>query len=262
LKRTAIITGACGAIGRAIAMGLANNGYKIYITSRSRDKAQRTAQEISRQIQNAEVIPVGLDLGLSSEISAFAAQWTSPLHLLINNAAIAPKKRTLTTEGIEMQWAVNVLGYDRMIRAFHPHMRNLEDARIVNVASYYAGHFDVDDPEFRTRPYDNDTAYQQSKQADRMLTKLWAEELTTQGITVNACHPGDVNSTISNAMGFGGHETPEEGAATPLWLALSSDLAKRTGCYAEHKRIIKDPFIQNQQAMTSLDDLLRRYQEV
>jgi NAD(P)-dependent dehydrogenase (short-subunit alcohol dehydrogenase family) len=79
---------------------------------------------------------------------------------------------------------------------------------VVNVASYWAGGLDLGDLELERRRYDNDAAYRQSKQADRMLSVAFAERLRDAGVTANACHPGDVVSTLSRNLGFGGHETP------------------------------------------------------
>ena len=92
-----------------------------------------------------------------------------------------------------------------------------------------------------------------------MLTAIWAKKLQQFGITVNCCHPGDVNSGLSNDLGFGGHESPEEGAATPLWLALSEEAGQNTGLYAENKAFIPDPFTQNQHDLEQLKFVLRSY---
>lgn len=259
MKKNCIVTGACGAIGKAIVRGLAEQGYHVYITSRDLEKARHTAELIKSGTPNAHLHPVRIDLGVQQEIIDFATKWKEPLHLLINNAAIAPLHRTETTECIEMQWAVNVLSYFHMIRLFSPYMQEVPDARIVNVASYYAGELDLDDPEFNVRPYDNDTAYRQSKQADRMMTKFWSDKLRPFGITVNCCHPGDVNSTLSNAMGFGGSETPEQGAKTPLWLATSEEAASYSGIYAENCKIVHDPFTADQSDVERLKFTLRAY---
>jgi hypothetical protein len=67
-----------------------------------------------------------------------------------------------------------------------------------------------------------------------MLTVAFAEKLRQSGITVNACHPGDVNSKLSNDFGFGGHESPDQGAATPVWIATDPFLKNVTGKYFEH----------------------------
>jgi len=156
--------------------------------------------------------------------------------VLVNNAALAPPRREETPEGIELQWAVNVLGYHWMMQAFRAMLEAAAPARIVNVCSYWAGGLDLDDPEFKRRPYDNDSAYRQSKQAGRMLSAAWAEKLSAAGVTVNACHPGDVVSRLSTDLGFGGYDTPEQGAATPVMLATQPVGAENTGKYFEHQR--------------------------
>lgn len=52
-----------------------------------------------------------------------------------------------------------------------------------------------------------------------MLTVAFATRLAPYGITINACHPGNVNSRLSNDLGIGGQTSPAEGADTPVWLA-------------------------------------------
>ena len=111
-----------------------------------------------------------MDLSSKKSIIDLASRWTGPLQLLINNAATTSRLRTETPEHIEMQFATNVLGYFRMTEHFMKFMKDQTDARIVNVASYWAGGLDMDDLEFKKREYDNDAAYRQSKQANRMLT--------------------------------------------------------------------------------------------
>jgi NAD(P)-dependent dehydrogenase (short-subunit alcohol dehydrogenase family) len=236
LNSRAIVTGAYGAIGKAIAEGIARNGLDITMVGRDERKLQLAVSDIRKMLPDAILDYAVVDLSREAEIRAFSEGWTGPLDVLINNAATSPRSRTETPEGIEMQWAANVLGYFRMIRYFASFMKGRPDARIVNVASYWAGDLDFDDLEFTRRRYNNDTAYRQSKQADRMLAAAFAEELKPAGITVNACHPGDVNSKLSNSMGYGGSETPEQGADTPVWLAVSEEVKRITGKYFEHQR--------------------------
>lgn len=258
-KRTAIVTGAYGAIGKAIAAGLASENFSVVLVGRNPDQLNRTREELIRRTGNPDISAEVTDLSLKSEIHALRARWKGSLHLLVNNAATGPRKRTETAEGTEVQWATNVLSYSRMIEYFVPFMKEQPGARIVNVASYWAGGLDFDDVEFRRRRYDNDAAYRQSKQADRMLSAAWADVLTPYDITVNACHPGDVNSKLSNYFGFGGHESPEEGAATPLYLCLSPDLKNKTGGYYEHLRPVRCPFSADKDAVRKLFDLCAGY---
>ena len=123
---------------------------------------------------------------------------------------------------------------------------------MVNVASYWAGDLDIDDLEFRSRPYNNDTAYRQSKQANRMLTVAFAQRLREHGVTVNACHPGDVNSNLSNNLGFGGHESPYDGARTPAWLAIDAIGQRESGKYFEHMQMRRCQFGEDSEKVEAL----------
>jgi NAD(P)-dependent dehydrogenase (short-subunit alcohol dehydrogenase family) len=255
MSRKAIVTGAYGAIGRAISEGLANNGYHVFLVGRDLTRLDETRNHLIRKTSNHNIFAEEVDLSSKNQIIAFSKRFVAPLDILINNAATAPKRRTETSEGIETQWSVNVLAYFRMIQHFHPLMIKQPDARIVNVASYWAGGLDLQDPEFKSRPYDNDSAYRQAKQANRMLTVAHAEILKPHCIAVNACHPGDVNSKLSNAFGFGGHESPEEGAATPLYLALSDEIKDLTGLYYEHLKPVACQFSKDRNAVQKLYNL-------
>lgn len=255
-----VVTGASGAIGMAIARQLAAvPGHDVVLVCRNEDKAVRCVQNISRTTGNPRVRYELADLSRRASIEALAQRWEGPLDVLVNNAAITPRRLTHTPEGIEMQFATNVLGYFWMIEVFTEHLKQGSAARIINVASYWAGGLDLGDLEFEKRRYNNDAAYRQSKQADRMLTVAFARRLQPFGIKVNACHPGDVNSTLSNNLGFGGHESPDAGARTPVWLATSDAGGKHTGKYFEHQRQVSCPFGRDPAAVESLYATCRSY---
>ncbi len=236
-ERVALVTGASGAIGAAIAGGLARlPGWRVVLVCRDEGKAKRALAAIQRAAPAARVSYELADLSRKSEIERLCSQLTGPLHVLVNNAAITPRRRELSKDGIELQFACNVLGYFWLTLALEDRLAASAPARVVNVASYWAGDLDLSDLEFERRRYDNNEAYRQSKQCNRMLTVAFAERLREKRIWVNACHPGDVNSTLSNSLGFGGHESPEQGAATPVWLASDPALEGVTGRYFAHQR--------------------------
>ena len=258
-RQVALVTGATGAIGKAIARQLAERGYEVVLACRNAVKAETVLAEINRCIGNGRVRYELVELSRRSSIQALAARWQGPLQVLINSAADTPRRREETPEGIERQFATNVLGYFWMMQAFAEHLKNSAPARIVNVASYWAGGLDLDDLEFKRRSYDNDQAYRQSKQADRMLTAAFAERLRPFNVAVNACHPGDVNSKLSNSLGFGGHETPDQGAQTPVWLATEAVGQTRTGVYFEHMREVECRFAAERNAVEALYTTCRSY---
>ena len=221
--RLALVTGATGSIGKAIALEIAlQPEYCVVLLCRDGNRAGKVVSEIAKLSGNKRVSHEVVDLSSKDSIQALAQRFKKPVHVLVNNAAATSRRRRETPTGIELQFATNVLGYFWLTRAFSDQLRAGSPSRVVNVASYWAGDLDLDDLEFRRRPYNNNTAYRQSKQANRMLTVAFAERFREHGVAVNACHPGDVNSSLSNDLGFGGHETSQQGALTPAWLATDA----------------------------------------
>ncbi len=251
-NKVAMITGATGAIGKAIARQISEQNYEVVLAARDEKKAKQAVDDIIRSTRNNAVRYELVDVSRQSSIQTLADRWNGPLHVLVNNAAITPRSRQETPEGIELQFATNVLGYVWMTQAFTEILKQSAPARVVNVASYWAGDLDLSDLEFKRRPYRNGTAYRQSKQANRMLTVAFAERLKPFNISVNACHPGDVNSTLSNNLGFGGSTPPDEGARTPAWLATDLAGQQETGKYFAHLRQEVCRFGQDKEAVEEL----------
>lgn len=260
VPRVFLVTGATGTIGKAIARQLAeSHNSEVVLVCRNKSKAEQTVDEIVRLTRNTRVRYELADLSRHHDIRKLAKRWTGPLNVLVNNAAETPRSRQETPEGIERQFATNVLGYFWLINEFTEILKASAPARIVNVASYWAGGLDLNDLEFTRRRYDNDKAYRQSKQADRMLSAAFAEKLKPHQIAVNACHPGDVHSTLSHNLGFGGYETPDQAAETPVWLATQPIGQETTGKYFEHMRESHCAFSQNRQAVDALFDKCSNY---
>lgn len=142
--------------------------------------------------------------------------------ILVNDAAECPSRQELVLRKqmqgaeekiveLDKQFATNVLGYHFMLNVFRDNfapqvniegnLNNIRPTHIINIASNWAGNLDLSDLQFQRRGYDNDTAYRQSKQCNRMLTKAWSEKLKGSAI-VNSCHPGDPCTTLSKALGY------------------------------------------------------------
>lgn len=258
--RVALVTGATGTIGQAIARQLAEQpAFEVILAARNEKKAAQAVDKIKRVTGNAQVRYELVDVARPASIQALAERWQGPLHVLINNAGITPPSRQETPEGVELQFAINVLGYLRIIEAFAAVLQASAPARIINVASSMAWGLALDDLEFKRRRYDNSQAYAQAKQANRMLTVAYAERLQPAGITVNACHPGDVSSTLSNSLGFGGSMTPAEGAETPVWLATAPRGGQVTGKYFVNRQEQPDRFAEDRAAVARLAEICQGY---
>eukprot|EP00756_Hemistasia_phaeocysticola_P046281 Hpha_TRINITY_DN2005_c0_g1::TRINITY_DN2005_c0_g1_i1::g.82953::m.82953 len=239
-SRVAVVTGATGVFGRHIADGLVAAGYETVCVCRDKERGSVLVEKLLKDHPGGSARMALVDCGSRESIRQFAAQWTGPLHILVNNAAVTPSERRETSEGIEQQWAVNVLGYYWFVKHLERHFTG--DVRVCLVASFYAGGLDLQDPEFKRREYDVDSAYRASKQANRMmasaLARLWQSRKGTPaaGWTITSAHPGVATSGVSLGLGFDldrSESAAKKGAETPLHCVVAPGVSSAgyfSGC--------------------------------
>jgi hypothetical protein len=92
-----------------------------------------------------------------------------------------------------------------------------------------------------------------------VLAVAWSRRLSGDGVFVNVCHPGDVNSQLSNNLGFGGSQSPDDGARTPVWLATAPIGEQLSGKYFEHQKEIRCRFGEDLPAVEKLFDICLGY---
>ena len=238
MNRIAVVTGATGAIGSAIASSLASHtNTTLILPVRSLPKGETLRASILRSYPTTTIHLYPVSLSSRKSILTLCQLITTNhphIHLLLNSASICTTERKETEDGLEMQFGVNTYAYFLLMTNLLPSLLSSSTpsrlSRIVNVASDYAGVLDLSDLNLTRAPYSHDRAYRQSKQADRALSwaasRLWAGK-----VTVNACQPGEVNSELNRNLGYEGYETPEKGAETPVWLGVSEELEGVTGKY-------------------------------
>jgi NAD(P)-dependent dehydrogenase (short-subunit alcohol dehydrogenase family) len=117
-KKNAAVTGASGAIGQAIAAGLAEQNYRVFLLVRNSSKAAQSIASIRNLTGSTDLEFRLVDLSSQSSVQSLAASWNNPLHVLVNNAAISPLTRQESASGIELQFATNVLSYFWTIKYF------------------------------------------------------------------------------------------------------------------------------------------------
>ena len=123
--KTAIVTGAYGAIGLAIAEGLAAKGFSVTLAGRDPDKLDHARQTLEKRNAEKDFSIAVVDLSGKMRSLNSAGDGKARLNLLVNNAATGPRRRTVTPEGIEVQFATNVLGYFWMMNFFSPFMEGV-----------------------------------------------------------------------------------------------------------------------------------------
>lgn len=245
--KRAIVTGGSSGIGVETARALASAGADVTLAVRDTQAGQRTASDISASTGSA--VHVGrLNLADRSSVADFAASWTGPLHLLINNAGVmALPELTLTPDGWELQFATNHLGHFALAVGLHGALAAAGDARIVSLSS--RGHLRspvvFEDINFRSRPYDPWLGYGQSKTANILFAVEATRRWVGDGITANAVHPGAIAETnlsrhmnpndlaALRASGSFRYKTIQQGAATSVLVATSAQLEGVGGRYFE-----------------------------
>ncbi|XP_076463726.1 retinol dehydrogenase 13-like [Babylonia areolata] len=248
--KTVIITGANTGIGKATAKELACRGARVILACRDQQKAQRARDEIVRDSDNQNVSVRHLDLASMESIRTFAAQMNDEedrIDILINNAGIMFCPKMLTEDGFEMQLGVNHLGHFLLTMLLLDKVKASAPSRIINLSSkaHEMGRIDFEDLNSE-KSYSAYRAYSQAKLANVLFTRALAERLRDTGVTVNAVHPGAVDTELPRHLALGRStlartllrpftwvllKTPVQGAQTSLHCALSAQLEGVTGKY-------------------------------
>lgn len=195
-RKTIIITGGNGAIGKEIARKALEYDYSVHIIGRNLDTLRKTCEELNEYVGGDNTIEyTKLDLAVRAEIKEFCKNWSEPLYGLVNNAGICQVEGILdnTGEDVAQVWdsvmRTNLDAVFLLTKLLAPYLIAHEGflcGRIVNIASQLGR-------EGRT----NFGAYCASKFGMIGLTKSWAKELGKYNVTVNAVCPGFVDTHLS-----------------------------------------------------------------
>lgn len=247
--RVCLVTGSTRGIGRATADGLARLGATVVLVVRRSEEGLKVSQEITRATGSPTAV-IAADLSSQESIRLAAGEIRARfprVHVLINNAGIITRRRELTSDGFELQFAVNHLAYFLLTNLLLDSLRAAAPSRIVNVSSgaHSGAMLDFDDLQSE-RKYSAVGVYSRTKLANILFTYELARRLQGSGITANCLHPGVVGTKLlADYMGvpvaggalartFG--SSPEEGAATSIYLATASELEEVSGKYFEGRR--------------------------
>jgi NAD(P)-dependent dehydrogenase (short-subunit alcohol dehydrogenase family) len=243
----ALVSGPTSGIGLQIARELAGIGWQLALACRDRAKGEAVADEL-RELGSPRAEVLEFDAVSAPSIAALAGACAATLpriDVLVNNAGVASATRRVTPDGFELTFATNVLGYHRLSLALLDQLRASAPARIVNVASTFAGDLDLDDLQFERRPYEQLQAYAQSKACNRLLTWALARRLEGAGVTANAMAPGFVPATglarglspdLQRSYAGRTGRSLREGADTAVWLASSREVEGVSGRFFFDRR--------------------------
>jgi NAD(P)-dependent dehydrogenase (short-subunit alcohol dehydrogenase family) len=188
-----LVTGANSGIGFHAAQAFAAHGAEVTLACRSLDKARAAQVKLPGRTEVAE-----LDLASLASVEKFAASWTGPLDVLVNNAGVMmPPRYRETEDGHELQYGTNHLGHVALTGRLLPRLLEAPAPRVVAVAS--VAHHGGDGTVVEGNPratYRPQKSYGNTKLANLLFAFELQRRATAAGspLTVTACHPG-VSST-------------------------------------------------------------------
>ncbi len=199
-----LITGATSGIGKATALELAKSGAKIVITSRNNEKGNIVVNEIKKITGNKKIESIAADLSLVSSIknavNSFKARYKK-LDVLINNAAIFNNKRLETADGLEEMFATNYFSQFILTHLLLKELKAAKGARIINVSAPAFTKPRFEDLQGKKK-FNAAIAFGITKAEILLFTYELARRLLSEGITVNAFHPGLVKTGLLSKAPF------------------------------------------------------------
>ncbi|MDC3237293.1 SDR family oxidoreductase [bacterium] len=255
--KTVVITGGTSGLGRATALQLAQKGAFVIIIARSSANANEVINEIIKEGGKGQFVISDLSsMKDTKEAADSIINFVDRLDVIINNAGAHFPKYRETPEGFESTLALNYLSpflfTHHLIEQMKQTASDYGEARIINITSImHKSLINWNDLNYKNTTYHSNSAYYQSKHLLTSLTYYLSRKLKETDITVNCIHPGLVKTTLIHSdyafpmnlivpiVDFFIGESPDQAAATPVWLALSNEVKGINGEYIHHKKIKK-----------------------
>lgn len=186
---TALVTGASGGIGSAIARGLAAQGARLALSGSNPDKLERFRDELG-----GEHVALACDLSDAAAVDALvprAVEALGKLDVLVNNAGVTRDNLAMRMKDDEWDQVirVNLEAAFRLIRAAAKPMMKARFGRVVSITSVVG---QTGNP--------GQANYAASKAGLVGMSKALAQELASRNITVNCVAPGFIRSAMTDVL--------------------------------------------------------------
>ncbi len=187
--KPALVTGASGGIGAAIARSLHAQGAIVVLSGTRRDALEALAADLG---ERAHVCPADLrDASEPDSLIETAEQVAGPLHILVNNAGMTRDMLALRMSDQDWQAVIDVdlSAPFRLTRAVLRGMLRRRAGRVINIGSIVG-----------TTGNAGQANYAAAKAGLIGMTKALAQEVASRGVTINAVAPGFVVTAMTNVL--------------------------------------------------------------
>lgn len=243
--KNCLVTGSSRGIGFHTARALALKGAHVILVGHNADRGEQARERIAEAAGDDAARFFLADLSAQEQVRRLARDVRdryAHLDVLVNNVGALFMERQETVDGLEMTFALNHLSYFLLTGLLLDLLKESAPARIVNVSSDTHRQVEMDFDHLQSEQgYRGFRAYARSKLANLLFTHELARRLEGSGVTVNALHPGFVNSNFYRRLGILGllvtpfaalfGKSAQEGAKTPVYLASSPEVAGVSGEY-------------------------------
>uniref|UniRef100_K7F486 Polyprenol dehydrogenase n=1 Tax=Pelodiscus sinensis TaxID=13735 RepID=K7F486_PELSI len=232
----------------------------VIIAGNDENEGREAARKIKEETVNEKVEFLHCDLASMKSIRQFVQQFKArncPLHVLVNNAGVMLVPERKTEDGFEEHFGLNYLGHflltNLLLETLKQSGTHSHNARVITVSSatHYVGRLHLNDLQSRCS-YSPHGAYAQSKLALVLFTYRLQHLLTADGshVTANVVDPGVVNTELYRNVCWATKvvkwmtawlffKTPEEGASTSIYAAVSPELEGVGGIYLYNEQRTK-----------------------
>lgn len=223
---TAVITGGTGGIGLETGLGLAQRGWRVIVTGRESETADRAVAQLT-EAGAADAAAFTGDLADQASLRALAADLSHAaprIDALVLNAGALDGERRVTADGVARMIAVNHVAVWLLAHALTPSLAAAAPSKVVIVSSaaHRFGKFDgvSIEPRQSSVPLEG---YGDSKLLNLLTMFGWAETVSEDGISVLAVDPGSATTTMTDAM------TADfmPWAMRPLWPIMKAVFARK-----------------------------------
>ncbi len=198
-----LITGGTGGIGKQTALTLAKLGAQVVVTGRSQTSGEPAVQEL-KQLSGSQKIDLLLaDLSTRLGVHSLAEQFNqryARLDVLINNAGLAESERRLTEDGIEADFAVNVLAPFLLTHLLMGSLKASPAARVISLIGGEAkGQIELDNLQAE-RSFSGLTTYSHAKLVLMAIMYEFAQRQQGTNVTINVCYPGQASTQMTRSV--------------------------------------------------------------